>query len=173
MNRPAMVVLASLASFIMGAGIMGATQQLPTTTRREPQFENDHVRVWKSIIQPNQPLALHRHDHGRALVALVGGRLDVVDGTGKVLDTYDWKSGRAYWLPADPEGQMHADVNHGASRSKSSSLSSNRPIENRSRHPVASSLTVSLTATTSPEHALLRRGLGRGRQKLRKRKVLG
>ena len=60
---------------------------------------------------PNQPLTLHRHDHGRALIALVGGTLKVEDKDGKVLSTYDWKSGKAYWLDADPPGQMHADVN--------------------------------------------------------------
>jgi hypothetical protein len=34
------------------------------------QFENEHLKVWKTIILPNQPLNLHRHDHGRALIAL-------------------------------------------------------------------------------------------------------
>jgi hypothetical protein len=69
------------------------------------------VRVWKSIIMPKQPLTLHRHEHGRALIALKGGQLKVVDGTGKALDTYNWESGRAYWLGVDPPGQMHADLN--------------------------------------------------------------
>jgi len=32
-----------------------------TTTRRIPQFENDEVRVWKSVIAPKQPLTMHRH----------------------------------------------------------------------------------------------------------------
>ena len=57
-------------------------QQQASQTRREPQFENEHVRVWKSIIMPNQPLAVHRHDHGRTIVALKGGTLDVVDAKG-------------------------------------------------------------------------------------------
>jgi hypothetical protein len=81
------------------------------TTRREPQFENEHMRVWKSIILPNQPLALHRHEYGRAIIALVGGQLSVVDDNGKELDTYDWETGKAYWLGPDPPGEMHADVN--------------------------------------------------------------
>lgn len=51
-----------------------ARPQQGAQTRREPQFENQHVRVWKSIVLPNQPLALHRHDHGRTIVALKGGR---------------------------------------------------------------------------------------------------
>ncbi|HXV85840.1 MAG TPA: hypothetical protein VD793_04030 [Gemmatimonadales bacterium] len=98
-------------SFLAGAGLVLA-QQGPAATRREPQFENEHVRAWKSIILPRQPLALHRHDHGRALIALTNGRLTVVDQAGTALKTYDWERGRAYWLDADPPGQLHADVNH-------------------------------------------------------------
>ena len=104
------VLLSSFASFTIGAGMMWAQQQA-TATRREPQFENDNVRVWKSIIMPKQPLTMHRHEHGRALIALKGGELKVVDKDGKALDTYHWESGKAYWLDADPAGQMHADLN--------------------------------------------------------------
>jgi hypothetical protein len=66
---------------------------------------------WKSIIMPRQPLTMHRHDHGRALIALTDGQLKVVNSNGAVITTYDWKAGRAYWLDADPPGQLHADVN--------------------------------------------------------------
>jgi hypothetical protein len=82
-------------------------------SRREPQFENEHVKVWKSIILPNQPLTLHRHEHGRALIALKGGTLKVVDEAGKTVDTYVWEDGKAYWLDKDPPGKMHGDVNEG------------------------------------------------------------
>lgn len=112
MTRLRSILAASAVSFAAGAGVMWAQQQSQSATRREPQFENDHLRVWKSIIQPRQPLALHRHEHGRALIALAGGRLDVVDQDGKVLNAYDWESGKAYWLGVDPPGQMHADVNN-------------------------------------------------------------
>jgi len=104
-------VIACCLSFVAGAGAMWAQQQAQSTTRREPQFENDHVRAWKSIIMPKQPLTLHRHEHGRALIALTDGQLKVVDQEGKAITTYDWQSGKAYWLDADPPGQMHADVN--------------------------------------------------------------
>jgi hypothetical protein len=90
-----------------------AGQQAPPQTRREPQFENDAVRVWKSIILPNQPLALHRHDYGRTIVALKGGTLDVVDGSGRTVKTVKWESGKAYWLDADPAGEQHGDINRG------------------------------------------------------------
>lgn len=41
------LVLCSL-SFVLGAGAMWAQQQQQSATRREPQFENTHVKVWKS-----------------------------------------------------------------------------------------------------------------------------
>ncbi len=82
-------------------------------SRREPQFENEHVKVWKSIILPNQPLSLHRHEFGRALVALKGGTLKVVDEAGSAVDTYIWEDGKAYWLDADPPGKLHGDLNEG------------------------------------------------------------
>ena len=98
---------------VLAAGVLTGAQQQAQTTRREPQFENDQVRVWKSIILPNQPLALHRHDHGRTIVALKGGTLDVVDGNGRTLKQMTWESGRAYWLGADPPGELHGDLNRG------------------------------------------------------------
>jgi hypothetical protein len=103
-----------LLTIVFAAGLASATvgRQVPQT-RREPQFENEHVRVWKSIILPNQPLALHRHDHGRTIVALKGGTLDVVDARGETIKRMTWESGKAYWLEVDPPGQQHGDLNRG------------------------------------------------------------
>ena len=86
----------------------GVVLQQASQTRREPQFENEHVRVWKSIIMPNQPLALHRHDYGRTIVALKGGTLDVVDAKGQTLEKMTWETGKAYWLDVDPAGSSTA-----------------------------------------------------------------
>jgi hypothetical protein len=105
-----MIAIACTISFAAGAGATWAQQQ-GQATRREPQFENEHVRVWKSIIMPKQPLTQHRHEHGRALVALTDGALKIVDKDGKTVNTTDWKAGKAYWLAADPPGETHADVN--------------------------------------------------------------
>jgi hypothetical protein len=101
------------AAICAATAAVDAVQQQATGTRREPQFENGEVRVWKSIIMPNQPLALHRHDHGRTIVALKGGTLDVVDGKGATLQKMVWESGKAYWLDADPPGTEHGDMNRG------------------------------------------------------------
>lgn len=106
--------LSGVLAVVCSAGVaVAALQQQASQTRREPQFENDQVRVWKSIIMPNQPLALHRHDHGRTIVALKGGTLDVVDAKGQTVKKVTWESGKAYWLDVDPPGQEHGDLNRG------------------------------------------------------------
>ena len=84
----------------------------PQTTQRVPQFENQHVEVWKSIIMPDQPLTMHRHDNPRAIIALRGGTLTVTSDAGETHDM-TWETGSAYWLEADPPGEMHGDVNRG------------------------------------------------------------
>jgi quercetin dioxygenase-like cupin family protein len=109
--RSRSIVALSVLSFLAGAGMLWAQQQSQTATRRVPQFENEQMHVWKTIIMPNQPLVMHRHEHGRALIALTDGRVNVVDKDGKARHTYNWKRGTAYWLDADPPGQTHADVN--------------------------------------------------------------
>jgi len=101
--------IAAGAGMILGGQSGGGRQ----ATRREPQFENEQVRVWKSIIMPEQPLTFHRHDHGRVLIALTDGRLKVVDPDMKEIDLYVWQRGKAYWLAADPPGKLHADLNQG------------------------------------------------------------
>ena len=96
---------------VFAAGV--AVGQQSGASRREPQFENSDVRVWKSIIMPNQPLALHRHDHGRTIVTLKGGTLDVVDAKGATMEKMTWETGKAYWLDADKAGTQHGDLNKG------------------------------------------------------------
>jgi hypothetical protein len=104
--------LAAAAAICAATGAVDAVQQAGGT-RREPQFENSEVRVWKSIIMPNQPLALHRHDHGRTIVALKGGTLDIVDPKGVTKEKAVWETGKAYWLSADPPNIEHGDLNKG------------------------------------------------------------
>ena len=105
------IAAVGVAATVFAAGV--AMGQQGSASRREPQFENSEVQVWKSIVMPNQPLSLHRHDHGRALISLNGGTLNVVDGSGKVMDTYKLEAGKAMWLEADKAGTQHADVNPG------------------------------------------------------------
>jgi hypothetical protein len=110
MSKWKVFLLVSIAAAVSSVAALAVQEQ---RTRREPQFENDEVKVWKSIIYPNQPLSMHRHEHGRALIALKGGKLNVVDEAGSTVDTYDWETGKAYWLDADPPGKVHGDLYEG------------------------------------------------------------
>jgi len=89
-----------------------ARTQPPRSTVRTPQFDNDSVRVWKTSIAPGQPLTMHRHESARVIVALTGGTLKIVKESGDAR-TVTWETGKAYWLPADPPGEKHGDVNEG------------------------------------------------------------
>ena len=107
--RTTLVLVGGIALGV--AATLGA-QTAQTGTRREPQFENALVKVWKSTIMPKQPLAMHRHEHPRALIAITGGHVDIVQKSGES-ERHLWESGKAYWLTEDTPGTTHADVNNG------------------------------------------------------------
>ena len=86
------------------------TQQ--TGTQRIVQFENDDVKVWKSIVVANAPLTMHRHEHGRVIIPLRGGTMKIVEQSGGS-EAHVWETGKAYWLPKNAPNTMHADVNAG------------------------------------------------------------
>jgi len=86
--------------------------QQATRTQRIPLFENDDVKVWKSVIFPDAPLAMHRHEHPRVIVAMTGGTMKIVEQSGPS-ESHVWETGKAYWLPANPPNTTHADVNAG------------------------------------------------------------
>jgi beta-alanine degradation protein BauB len=100
------------AGVMLGAGAVLVAQQAVTTTQRVPQFENSDAKVWKSVVLPNAPLTMHRHEHPRVIIALSGGTMKIVDQTGAA-EEHVWETGKAYWLPANPPNTMHADVNGG------------------------------------------------------------
>jgi len=108
MLRKKLILITS--GVLVGAIVTLWAQQQPTTTQRIPQFDNSSVKVWKTIIMPNQPLNMHRHENGRVIVALQGGTLTVKPDTG-ASKKLTWETGKAYWLDADPPGEMHGDVN--------------------------------------------------------------
>lgn len=88
------------------------SQESAVQTRRFPQFQNDSVHVWRSLVLPNAPLTMHRHEHGRVIIPLQGGTMNIVQQSGPT-ETHVWEAGKAYWLPANTPGTMHADVNAG------------------------------------------------------------
>jgi uncharacterized RmlC-like cupin family protein len=78
--------------------------------QRVPQFENRNVIAWKSIIPPGSQSTLHRHDHGRTVIGIVGGDLKTVSADGHTTVTH-YETGKAYWQDPMPAGEMHRDVN--------------------------------------------------------------
>jgi len=111
MNRTFALNVAAIIAVLLAASEVWSSDQ-PSSTQRIPQFENSHVTVWKSTIVPNAPLALHRHDHGRVIIALQGGTMKIEDQSG-TFETHVWETGKAYWLAANPPRTMHRDVNVG------------------------------------------------------------
>ncbi len=89
------------------------TPQQQPQTQRIPQFENDNVKVWRSVVVPNAPLTMHRHDHGRVIIPIVGGTMKIVT-QGGASETHQWDTGNAYWLGPNAPNELHADVNAGA-----------------------------------------------------------
>jgi hypothetical protein len=83
-------------------------------TYRLLQFENEHVKVWKTVIMPHQPLKMHRHDAARVVVGLKGGSLKKIEETGEVSELI-FETGKAYWLDEDPPNTMHNDINESES----------------------------------------------------------
>ena len=108
LNRVMAVTALVLALF---AAIRSQTQT-QTQTQRTQLIQNDEVKVWRSLVLPNSPLTMHRHDHGRVIIPLQGGTMNIVDQSG-AKEPHIWEAGKAYWLPANPPNTMHADVNAG------------------------------------------------------------
>ena len=103
---------ALLVGVILGAAGAIRSQQSAAGTQRISQFENDDVKVWRSIVVPNAPLTMHRHEHGRVIIPLRCGTMKIVEQSG-ASESHVWETGKAYWLPANAPGTMHADMNAG------------------------------------------------------------
>lgn len=106
----------SVRGLFLGAALFVAiatvSSQQTGQTQRFPQFENDDVKVWKTVVMPDTPLAMHRHEHPRVIIALTGGTMKIVEQSGAA-ESNQWETGKAYWLPSSPPGSMHSDVNAG------------------------------------------------------------
>jgi hypothetical protein len=106
-------VAALAGAFAVGAAASAAIAQgTAQQTQRYPQFENGDVKVWKSVVMPNAPLTMHRHDHGRVIIALRGGTMKIVERSGAT-EAHVWETAKAYWLGPNTPGTEHADVNAG------------------------------------------------------------
>jgi beta-alanine degradation protein BauB len=104
---------ATLVAAIVLTPVRTLTSQQPGDTQRTPQFENDDVKVWKTVVMPNAPLTMHTHDHARVIVALSGGTMRIVNEDGSS-ETHRWDTGKAYWLSAEEGKKRHTDANQGS-----------------------------------------------------------
>ena len=109
-RRNLQLIIATQAVLLFAAAGVIYSQQ--ATTQRFPQFDNEDVKVWRSVVLPNQPLTMHRHEHPRVIIPLQGGLMKIVDQSGAT-ESHQWDAGKAYWLPANPPNTTHADVNGG------------------------------------------------------------
>lgn len=96
--------------FLACCCLLHSEEVVSTSTHRVFQFENEHVRVWKTVIMPHQPLKMHRHDCPRVVVGLKGGVLKKIEETGET-SNLNFETGAAYWLTEDPPGILHGDIN--------------------------------------------------------------
>ena len=110
--KHAIVVAAIAAAALSTTVVISQVEKTAQQTQRFPQFENEDVKVWKTIVLPHQPLAMHHHDHPRVIIALTGGTMNIVDPAGHI-EPHVWETGKAYWLPAMPPNTLHSDVNAG------------------------------------------------------------
>ena len=111
-----MIILLKRSAVALSLAVLGVTvvrtQQPPPPIQRIEQFDNDQVEVWRSVITPNSPVPMHRHEHPRVIIALRGGTMTIVNDHGHS-EEHVWETGKAYWLPAMPPNTKHSDVNKG------------------------------------------------------------
>lgn len=104
LGQSALVLIGVIVTVSVTLGVVHSQQA--TQTQRFPQFDNEDVKVWKSVVLPNAPLTMHRHDHPRVIIALTGGTMKIVDQTGAA-EQHVWETGKAYWLPGK-SSEYHA-----------------------------------------------------------------
>ncbi len=82
------------------------------STHRTPQFSNDKVTVWETVISPekNQALKMHKHDSDRVLIAFDEGTLKITNTKGES-HLLKLEKNKAYYLTKKTGGEMHTDTN--------------------------------------------------------------
>ncbi len=106
--RQLLAVLSVTLSLSMSTALYAETPQ----TGRMPEFSNDQVNVWQTIIYPaqSQILKAHRHDFNRVLVAFDSGILKITNDKGKT-HFLTLAKDHAYYLLKDIPGELHTDEN--------------------------------------------------------------
>jgi hypothetical protein len=83
-----------------------------SVTTRIPQFSNDKVSAWETIIYPGktQILKMHRHERDRIVVAFNNGLLKITNDQGKS-HYLKLEKNKAYFLKKDSRNERHIDQN--------------------------------------------------------------
>jgi hypothetical protein len=105
------LAVTAIGGILVGGGLEYLRSQTAQSLRTQ-QFENEDVKVWKTVVLPNAPLVMHRHEHPRVIIPLSGGTMKIVEQDGNAA-VHNWETGKAYWLPSSPPNTMHSDVNAG------------------------------------------------------------
>lgn len=100
-----------LVCILSASALLSGHEEVQSTpSTKVPQFENEHVKVWKTTFLPHQRLKLHRHDKTRIVVGLKGGVLTKIEESGET-SPLAYETGKAYWMPKDAENVLHGDIN--------------------------------------------------------------
>ena len=104
-----LMIIVSICVFFLMNGLLYAAQ---ATTNRIPQYANDQVNVWETVIYPgnSQQLKMHRHDHNRVVVAFDDGLVKITNDQGKV-HYLKFEKNKSYYLSKDAQGELHTDEN--------------------------------------------------------------
>ena len=104
-------LMRSLLAVFLLVATQAAFAELNKTTRI-PQFSNENVEVWKTVIYPKQAqvLKMHRHERNRVVVAFDKGTLKITNDQGKV-HYLKLEKNQAYYLTKDVPGERHMDEN--------------------------------------------------------------
>jgi uncharacterized RmlC-like cupin family protein len=98
------------ASHVVSGSSRTVTVAQTAEMTRVPQFDNGRATSWTTVIPPHTESTLHRHDRYRTVIGIVGGDLTTVSADGhKTVTRYE--TGKAYWQPPMPPGEMHKDAN--------------------------------------------------------------
>ena len=108
-----MLVIKKHLAIVAGVILILAGCGSKTQTHRTVYYENPVSRAWETVIMPNQPLKLHRHDYPRAVVVLEGGVLTLINENHEKTGELVLETGKTYWLEADAPDTLHGDINEG------------------------------------------------------------
>lgn len=80
-------------------------------SKRFPIFENDKVKVWRTVVPSDKSLPLHRHNKNRVIIPMTDIKMTkLLDNSGKI-DHVSWLHGLAYWIKEDEVGKLHGYLN--------------------------------------------------------------